>query len=77
MNTVDGRVRTRNVAVGDQLWTLEGSFSPRSVVSSVTVRKERELVTVTTDHTSTTEPSRPAVPKASAPLWACPPDSKR
>ncbi|MBO8202617.1 hypothetical protein JW613_30685 [Streptomyces smyrnaeus] len=39
------------MAVGDRLRTLEGSSSTRSVVSSVTVRKERELVTVITDHT--------------------------
>lgn len=45
VNAVDGRVRARNVAVGDRLWTLESSSSTRSVVSSVTVRKERELVT--------------------------------
>jgi len=49
VNAVDGARPARIVRPGDKLWTLEHGYLQQTTVTSVTSRKTREIVEVTTD----------------------------
>ncbi|WP_327254274.1 hypothetical protein [Streptomyces sp. NBC_01244] len=49
VNGVDGQAQARTVRVGDRLWTLAGSRTVQTVVTSVEAVKARAVVDVVTD----------------------------
>ncbi|MFE3138854.1 hypothetical protein [Streptomyces scopuliridis] len=52
MNAVGGREQVRNVRVGARLWALDGTRTVQTTVTGVVAVKAREVVEVTTEHST-------------------------
>ncbi|MEV6423835.1 hypothetical protein [Streptomyces sp. NPDC051662] len=59
VNAVGGREQARNVRVGARLWALDGTRTVQTTVTGVVAVKARQVVEVTTEHsTFTTAPDQ-------------------